>query len=94
MEFSLINFYLIIFFKSIGGLTVAAVIKYADNILKEFATSVSIIVTSFVSYYLLNDFIPNFTFIIGSLFVLVSTFFYNYEKAKTSTIETDDNNNF
>lgn len=72
----------------------AAVIKYADNILKEFATSVSIIVTSFVSYYLLNDFIPNFTFIIGSLFVLVSTFLYNYEKAKTSTIETDDNNNF
>jgi len=55
------------------------VIKYADNILKEFATSVSIIVTSFVSYYFLNDFIPNFIFILGSLIVLISTFLYNYE---------------
>ena len=36
----------------------AAVVKYADNILKGFATSVSIVVSSFVSFYFLGDFRP------------------------------------
>ena len=36
----------------------AAVVKYADNILKGFATSVSIVVSSLVSFYLLGDFQP------------------------------------
>ena len=38
---------------------IAAVVKYADNILKGFATSVSIVVSSIISYYLLKDFMPN-----------------------------------
>jgi UDP-sugar transporter A1/2/3 len=45
-------------FKAFGGLIIAAVIKYADNILKGFATSLSIILSSLVSYYLLEDFTP------------------------------------
>ena len=40
-------------------MVVAVVIKYADNILKGFATSLSIILSSIVSYYFLKDFIPN-----------------------------------
>ena len=36
----------------------AAVVKYADNILKGFATSVSIVVSSLVSFYFLGDFQP------------------------------------
>jgi UDP-sugar transporter A1/2/3 len=39
-----------------GGITVAVVMKYADNILKGFATSLSIILSSFVSFFFLNDF--------------------------------------
>ncbi len=38
---------------------IAAVIKYADNILKGFATSISIILSSVISYFLLKDFVPN-----------------------------------
>lgn len=34
---------------SLGGLVVAMVVKYADNVIKGFATSVSIVLTSLVS---------------------------------------------
>lgn len=41
--------WLYILVQAVGGLLIAAVIKYADNILKAFATSVSILVVSLVS---------------------------------------------
>ena len=66
--------------KALGGLVIAAVIKYADNILKGFATSISIILSSIVSYFLLKDFEPSTLFIIGSSFVIAATFLYGYEK--------------
>lgn len=34
---------------SLGGLVVAMVVKYADNVIKGFATSVSIVLTAIVS---------------------------------------------
>ncbi len=46
------------FSKACGGLVIAAVIKYADNILKGFATSLSIILSSIISYLVLQDFVP------------------------------------
>ncbi|PFX15653.1 UDP-N-acetylglucosamine transporter [Stylophora pistillata] len=50
--------WIVISLQAFGGLVVAAVVKYADNILKGFATSVSIVVSSLVSFYFLNDFKP------------------------------------
>ena len=35
------------------------VMKYADNILKGFASAISIILTSFISYIFLNDLQPS-----------------------------------
>jgi UDP-sugar transporter A1/2/3 len=72
----------VISLQALGGLVIAAVIKYADNILKGFATSISIILSSVVSYFLLRDFVPNFLFVIGSAFVIGATFLYGYEKPK------------
>lgn len=48
----------LLFLQALGGLVVAAVIKYADNILKGFATSVSIILSTVISYFWLQDFDP------------------------------------
>lgn len=42
--------------KALGGIIVAVVMKYADNILKGFATSLSIILSSLVSFFIMNDY--------------------------------------
>ncbi|XP_068459044.1 solute carrier family 35 member A3b [Clinocottus analis] len=65
--------------QALGGLVVAVVIKYADNILKGFATSLSIIVSTLVSYFLLEDFNPTGLFFLGALLVIAATFLYSKE---------------
>lgn len=59
-----------------GGLVTAVVIKYSDNILKGFATSLSIIISSLASVALFN-FRVTPSFIIGSSTVLAATWMYN-----------------
>eukprot|EP00057_Strongylocentrotus_purpuratus_P007654 XP_011662128.1 PREDICTED: UDP-N-acetylglucosamine transporter [Strongylocentrotus purpuratus] len=68
----------VVILQALGGLIIAAVIKYADNILKGFATSLSIILSTVISYYLLNDFTPTSYFFIGAAFVISATFLYGY----------------
>ncbi|KAI8065629.1 nucleotide-sugar transporter-domain-containing protein [Gongronella butleri] len=67
--------WLVIFTQAIGGLIVALVVKYADNILKGFATSISIILSSIVSVWLFN-FSLSATFILGTAFVIYATYIY------------------
>ncbi|XP_061636208.1 UDP-N-acetylglucosamine transporter-like isoform X2 [Phyllopteryx taeniolatus] len=69
--------------QALGGLVIAAVIKYADNILKGFATSLSIILSTFISYFWLQDFEPTSVFFLGAVLVIAATFLYGY-KAKPS----------
>ncbi|RKP13622.1 nucleotide-sugar transporter [Piptocephalis cylindrospora] len=61
--------------QALGGLLVAAVVKYADNILKGFATSLSILLSGLISYLFL-DFHPTLPFLLGASLVLLSTFMY------------------
>ena len=65
-----------VFWQGLGGLLVAMVIKYADNILKSFATSISIIFTYYFSYLIFGSTLT-LTVIIGSLVVILSVFLYN-----------------
>ncbi|XP_037325452.2 solute carrier family 35 member A3a isoform X2 [Pungitius pungitius] len=65
--------------QALGGLVIAAVIKYADNILKGFATSLSIILSTLISYFLLQDFDPTGVFFAGAILVIAATFLYGYE---------------
>ncbi|PCH38169.1 hypothetical protein WOLCODRAFT_136076 [Wolfiporia cocos MD-104 SS10] len=60
----------------LGGLLTALVIKYADNILKGFATSLSIVI-SFLASVALFSFQMSLTFVLGSTVVLVATWMYN-----------------
>ncbi|KAJ7449896.1 nucleotide-sugar transporter [Mycena latifolia] len=68
-----------------GGLLTALVIKYSDNILKGFATSLSIVI-SFLASVALFDFQITFTFILGSLIVLVATWLYNHQPKRSESI--------
>uniref|UniRef100_A0A3B5LJC1 Solute carrier family 35 member A3b n=1 Tax=Xiphophorus couchianus TaxID=32473 RepID=A0A3B5LJC1_9TELE len=70
--------------QAMGGLVVAVVIKYADNILKGFATSVSIIVSTLISYFVLNDFHPTGVFFLGATLVIAATFLYGYHGKPTN----------
>ena len=61
--------------EAFGGLVVALVVKYADNILKTFATAISIVTSTLVSVLFLNFTVRPF-FVLGSLCVLVAVFVY------------------
>ncbi|XP_065657395.1 UDP-N-acetylglucosamine transporter isoform X2 [Hydra vulgaris] len=63
--------------QGLGGLLIGAVVKYADNILKGFATSLSIVASSLASYYIFNDFEPSGYFFCGASFVLLATYLYS-----------------
>nr|GAT53252.1 predicted protein [Mycena chlorophos] len=68
-----------------GGLLTALVIKYSDNILKGFATSLSIVI-SFLASVLLFNFQITFTFLLGSCIVLIATWLYNHQPKRTESI--------
>ncbi|RYY85025.1 hypothetical protein EON63_08065, partial [archaeon] len=65
----------VIFLQGAGGLIVAVVVKYADNILKSFAASFSI-VTACLLTYMFFDFRPGQRFIGGGVLVLVAMYLY------------------
>lgn len=67
-----------------GGLLIGLVMRYADNILKGFATSLSIIIACIASMYLF-DFHLTTQFMIGVLIVIGSIFLYG-QSSKSQTI--------
>uniref|UniRef100_A0A914VQC9 UDP-N-acetylglucosamine transporter n=1 Tax=Plectus sambesii TaxID=2011161 RepID=A0A914VQC9_9BILA len=71
--------WIVVVLQAYGGLVIALVVKYADNILKGFAVSLSIILSSIMSYWLLGDFQPSLAFLLGATVVIASTFLYGYE---------------
>ncbi|KAG8904506.1 hypothetical protein FRB99_001639 [Tulasnella sp. 403] len=72
-----------------GGLVTAVVIKYSDNIMKGFATSLSIII-SFLASVALFDFSITLPFVIGASVVLAATWFYNQPAPEGSKDSADE----
>ncbi|XP_055540966.1 UDP-N-acetylglucosamine transporter [Wyeomyia smithii] len=66
-----------------GGLIVAVVVKYADNILKGFATSLAIIISCVASMYLF-DFNLTLQFTVGAALVIGSVFLYGYDPTQAN----------
>lgn len=60
---------------SFGGLLIAVIIKYADNIIKNFATAISIVLTTAISIYALG-LAFTFSFCLGVAVVCFSTFLF------------------
>ena len=64
-----------IFMLSLGGLISAVVVKYADNILKGFATSFALVLTCLLSA-LFFDFVLTIRFVLGAGLVNYAIFMY------------------
>ncbi|EPB80428.1 putative UDP-galactose translocator [Ancylostoma ceylanicum] len=80
--------WIVVALQAYGGLVIALVVKYADNILKGFAVSLSIILSSFISWWFLADFTPSLMFAAGATIVIVSTFMYGYEPKSPNPTHT------
>jgi len=74
----------VIFLQAVGGLVVAAVLKYADNILKCFGNAVSIILSCLLSSVLLMEFVPDMHFVLGTMLVIVATTMYTLQPSRPS----------
>lgn len=75
--------------QAFGGLVVAVVIKYADNILKAFATSVSIILSAIATVFIVSAY-PTMLFIGGAALVIGAVVLYSvfpYKAPKAVVVE-------
>lgn len=68
--------WLVVIVQAVGGLIVALVVKYADNVLKTFAASFGIVISCIISA-IFFDFHPNFAFLVGTALVVISTVLYS-----------------
>ena len=72
----------VVIVQAVGGLIVAVVVKYADNVLKVFATSFSIVISCVLSA-IFFDFHASWAFVVGATFVVVATGLYSQPERKT-----------
>ncbi|XP_028669172.1 UDP-galactose translocator [Erpetoichthys calabaricus] len=77
--------------QAFGGLLVAVVVKYADNILKGFATSFSIIVSTVASVYAFG-FHVDLLFTLGAGLVIGAVYMYSLPKASGSSSSSSSSN--
>lgn len=77
--------WLVVVLQACSGLIVALVVKYADNILKGFATSISIVLSSIITMVLFS-FDPSAQWILGASLVIFSTLLYSYTPASLNPI--------
>ena len=68
--------WIVVIVQAVGGLIVALVVKYADNVLKTFAASFGIVISCIISA-IFFDFHPNFAFLVGTALVVISTVLYS-----------------
>jgi len=85
----------VVFIQAIGGLIVAVVMKYADNILKGFATSFSIIVGTIAAIYFFDNW-PQLLFIGGAILVIGAVVMYSIfpykKKVPPPEVELEEKN--
>jgi len=71
-----------------GGLLVAAIIKYADNVLKGLATGVSVVTSTACSMLLFGTPLT-FQFFMGAIVILGSVFFFSNDMPSTKKAEIE-----
>jgi UDP-galactose transporter len=68
--------WVVVFLQAGGGLLVAAVIKYADNVLKGMATGVSVVTSTACSMVLFGTPLTG-QFAVGAIFILISVYLFS-----------------
>ena len=81
---------LVILLTALGGLLVAAAVQYTDNVLKNFAVSVSILITALASGLLFQDLVVDVTFACGTVIVVLAIFIYNGDASSHPQLTGDD----
>lgn len=84
--------WMVVLLQAGGGLLVAAVIKYADNVLKGMATGVSVVSSTACSMVLFNTPLTG-QFALGSMIILISVYFFSNDlpgSKKKEDIPSDD----
>ena len=66
-----------IFRQAYSGVLVSMIIKYGDNIIKNFTSAVTLVVTSLISYFFLDDLAINAFFLCGSTAVVTASLLYH-----------------
>ena len=69
--------------QALSGISVALVIKYAGNLIKRLASAVAIIVSTLISYFVLNDIKLTPQFVAGGCVVVAAVFLYNFSSVRT-----------
>ena len=77
----------VVLMQAFGGLLVAVVVKYADNILKGFATSFSIVLSCIVSVYLFS-FQLSVQFVVGALLVVSAIYLYGKQQSVPKPVKS------
>eukprot|EP01103_Thecamoeba_quadrilineata_P014121 TRINITY_DN4111_c0_g1_i1.p1 TRINITY_DN4111_c0_g1~~TRINITY_DN4111_c0_g1_i1.p1 ORF type:complete len:394 (+),score=54.63 TRINITY_DN4111_c0_g1_i1:78-1184(+) len=78
--------------QAFGGILVAYVVKYADNILKGFATSISILLSCIASTVFF-DFVFTTHFVIGAGLVLCATYLYSLPEGDPLVVSVTPSSN-
>ena len=68
--------YFLVCFQTLGGLTISLVMKYTDNIIKNFGSAAAILLATIGSHLIFGTHIGSF-FALGTLLVAGSSFLYN-----------------
>ncbi len=80
----------VITLSALGGLVVAVVVKYADNVIKGFAAAISLVLSCFVSVAIMHDGDMSLMFIIGATMVFISSIVYNNNQPPKATNAAKD----
>ncbi len=81
--------WMVVLLQAGGGLLVAAVIKYADNVLKGMATGVSVVTSTACSMVLFNTPLTG-TFAVGAFVILVSVYLFSNDIPGMTKKKVDD----
>ena len=71
--------WMVIFMKAFYGQVVGLVFKYADNILKVYASSMSVIVSAVLCYIFLGTPLTGSSVVAGVLVMIATVLYYNYD---------------